>query len=254
MTGEKKSFPDGMSPIGDGDFSFDCHPGVECFTVCCKDVDMILYPYDVLMLKNCLGMDSGDFMREYTFLVRGENPYFPTVKLKLKDNEEKSCPFLCENGCTVYEMRPSACRTYPLERAVDRSIVQKKANEFYFLTDHPYCLGHREKRKHTVQSWIRNQRLLGYNSMNELWVELDTLFMKNPWKGEGVGGEKQQLSFMVCYNIDAFREFTERHKLLGQFRIDRTWKRNIATDDAELMKFGFEWLKLVLTGKSKVLR
>ncbi len=254
MAGEKKSFPDGMIPIGNGSFSFDCHPGVECFTVCCKDVDMILYPYDVLMLKNCLGIDSGEFIREHTYLVRGENPFFPTVKLKLEDNEEKSCPFLAEKGCNVYEMRPSACRTYPLERAVDRSVVKGKASEFYFLTDHPYCLGHREKRIHSVQSWIRNQRLLQCNSMNELWVELDTIFMTNPWKGEGAGGEKQQLAFMVCYNIDSFREFTARHKLLGQFRIERNWKKMIATDDTELMKFGFEWLKLILTGKSKVLR
>lgn len=254
MTDEKKCFPDGMTPIGKDGFFFDCHPGVQCFTVCCKDVDMILYPYDVLMLKNCLGMDSAKFIREHTFLISGENPYFPTLKLKLRDNEEKSCPFLAENGCTVYDMRPSACRTYPLERAVDRSRVKGKAGEFYFLTDHPYCLGHREKKKHTVKSWIRNQRLLEYNSMNELWVELDTLFMTNPWKGEGTAGEKQQLAFMVCYNIDAFREFSVRHKLIKQFKIERNWKKSIYNDDTALMKFGFEWLKLILTGKSKVLR
>ena len=29
-------------------FRFDCHPGVPCFTRCCKDADMYLYPYDII--------------------------------------------------------------------------------------------------------------------------------------------------------------------------------------------------------------
>jgi Fe-S-cluster containining protein len=206
------------------------------------------------MLKNDLGIDSEEFLRKFIFLVRGDNPFFPTVKLKLRNDESKCCPFLEKNGCTVYENRPSACRTYPLERAVDRNRGAGPAKEYYFLTGHSYCLGHREKKKYSVQGWIRNQKLLDYNAMNELWVDIDTLFRTNPWKGEGAGGEKQQLAFMVCYNIDGFRRFVEGHSLLKQFRLDKDFRKRIAGEDAELMKFGFEWLKLILTGKSSLLR
>ncbi|MGB3210495.1 MAG: YkgJ family cysteine cluster protein [Desulforhopalus sp.] len=243
-----------MRPLGDSEFHFSCHPGVSCFTGCCRNVDMTLYPYDIIRLKQALGIDSEEFLRNYVIVIKGENPYFPTVKLKLKDDEKKACPFLNNDGCFVYNDRPSACRTYPLERAVDRSRVSGIADEYYFLTNHPYCLGHKEENSWSVNSWIRNQKLIDYNSMNELWAELDTIFSQNPWKGEGAAGEKQQLAFMVCYNIDGFRRFADEHMLLKQFRLEKEFRKRIKKEDGELLKFGFAWLKLILTGKSSLLR
>jgi Fe-S-cluster containining protein len=213
---------------------------------------MILYPYDIIRLKNCLGIDSEKYMRTYTVVEKGDNPYFPTVKLKL--TETKACPFLSDDGCTVYNDRPSACRTYPLERAVDRSMACGAVEEYYFLTNHAYCLGHQENQRLTVSQWVRSQKLMDYNAMNELWAEIDTVFRQNPWRGEGAAGEKQQLAFMVCYNIDGFRRFAEDHKLIKQFKIDKYFKKRIAREDEELLKFGLQWLKLVLTGKSSLVK
>lgn len=253
MATSDKEFPEGMVPLGDEPFNFSCHPEVECFTVCCKKVDITLYPYDVVLLKNGLNIDSEQFVRDHTFLVKAENPFFPSVKLKLDENE--SCPFLKRDGCSVYTNRPSACRTYPLERAVDRSrSLGGTPGEFYFMTNHDYCLGHREDQKFTVQSWIRNQRLFDCNTMNGLWAEVDTLFGTNPWKGEGAGGEKQQIAFMVCYNIDGFRRFCIQHGLIQQFKLAKDLRRRIEKEDSELLKFGFEWLKLLLGGKSSLVR
>ncbi len=249
-----KEFPKGMVPLYNSEFLFECHSEVECFTMCCKNVDMILYPYDIIRLKNSLGMDSEEFVRKHTYLVKGDNPFFPTVKLALLDNEGKWCPFLADEGCKVYLDRPSACRTYPLERAVDRTVENGAPDEYYFLTDHHYCKGHNEDKTHTVNSWIRNQRLIDFNTMNGIWAELDTIFSNNPWKGEGTAGEKQQLAFMVCYNIDGFKRFSEQHKILHQFKLPKDLKRRIFKDDGEMLKFGFEWLKLILTGRSSLVR
>lgn len=249
-----KEFPENMVPLGDGDFQFSCHSGVECFTLCCRNVDLILYPYDIIRLKNCLDIDSEEFLRRHTVLQRGDNPFFPTVKLKLIEDEAKACPFLRTTGCTVYHDRPSACRTYPLERAVDRTCTEGVPAEYYFLTDHAYCLGHKEQLRFTAKEWIRNQKVSEYNVMNDFWAEIDTVFATNPWKGEGAAGEKQQLSFLVCYNIDGFRRFAGLHKIVKQFLLDKTVRRRIESDDAELLKFGFEWLKLILTGKSSLVR
>lgn len=254
MEKKVKEFPKGMVPLGDSEFLFECHPGVECFTVCCKKVEMILYPYDIIRLKNCLNIDSEEFVRSYTYLAKGDNPFFPTVKLKLIDDEISACPFLSPEGCTVYQDRPSACRTYPLERAVDRSPDSGAPDEYYFLTDHSYCKGHNEDTTNSVISFTRQQRLIEYNTINDLWAELDTLFSTNPWKGEGAAGEKQQLAFMVCYNIDGFKRFIEQHQLLKQFKLDKNFKRRIIKEDGELLKFGFEWLKLILTGRSSLIR
>lgn len=249
-----KDFPEGMVPLGDSEFQFECHSGVECFTFCCRNVDMILYPYDIIRLKNSLQLDSEEFVRNHTYLQKGDNPFFPTVKLKLGDDDRKSCPFLRDSGCTVYPDRPSACRTYPLEMAVDRTKIGTTPDEYYFMTDHPYCLGHREDKSFSVNSWIRNQRLIDYNVMNGYWAGMDSLFRLNPWKGEGAAGEKQQLAFMVCYNIDGFRRFAKQHNLLKQYRMAKDVKRRIEAEDSELLKFGFEWLKMILTGKSSLVR
>jgi uncharacterized protein len=249
-----KQFPEGMVPLEDTVFNFECHKELECFTFCCRNVDMILYPYDIIRMKNSLNIDSSEFLRKFTVLVQGSNPFFPTVKLKLVESDSKPCPFLSDSGCSVYDYRPTACRTYPLERAVERNREQRVARDFYFMTSHTYCLGHNEESAFTVKSWIRNQKLFEYNLMNDLWTEIDTLFSTNPWKGEGAAGEMQQLAFLVCYNIDEFRRFVEAKKLTSFFQLARNVRRDIEKDDCELLKFGFEWLKHILSGVSSLVK
>lgn len=241
-------------PLGAERFQFSCHSGVKCFMSCCRNVDMILYPYDIVRLKNGLKIDSETCMRLYTRLIKGDHPYFPTVMLKLNDDEEKACPFLAGGGCSVYNNRPTACRTYPLERAVDRTSIRGRNRDYYFLTDHGYCLGHQEDHFYSVTQWIREQQLSEYNSMNDRWAELDTLFATNPWKGEGSGGPKQQMAFMVCYDVDGFRALAERQRLIDQFRLTKDQRGHIQSDDVALLQFGFEWLKFFLTGSSSLIR
>lgn len=248
-----KSFPEGMTPLDREPFHFSCHSKVACFTNCCRNVNMFLYPYDILRLKQGLNLDSESVMRRYTRLSQGDHPYFPAVMLKLADDDRKSCPFLSEDGCTIYENRPSACRTYPLERAVDRTAASGYLRDYYFLTTHSYCQGHAEDRKVTVNQWIREQQLEPFNRMNDEWALVDTLFATNPWKGEGAGGPRQQMAFMVCYNIDQFRLFVATNKLVDQFKLSKEHRKRIAVDDTALLSFGFEWLKLIHTGKSAVL-
>jgi len=250
---ETKQFPEGMVPLGDSVFNFGCHPGVQCYTLCCRNVDMILYPYDIIRLKSSLGLNSEEFLRRYTTLQQGDNIYFPTLKLRLNE-ESKACPFLAPHGCSVYSDRPTACRTYPLERAIDRSRNKGAPDEFYFMTNHSYCLGHAEKMSYNVKNWLRNQQLFEHNTMNDLWAEIDTIFAGNPWKGEGAAGEKQQLAFLVCYNIDGFRRFIDQHKLLSQFQLAKEVRRRIALDDGELLKFGFEWLKLLFNKSASIIK
>lgn len=244
-----------MTPLGGAPFSFRCHPGVSCFTVCCKKVELDLYPYDIIRLKNSLGVDSESFMRTHTELKRGANPYFPTVILKQAETKGgPHCPFLSETGCTVYRDRPTSCRTYPLERAVERAPEKGRAKDYYFLVKHDYCKGHEEDRQITATQWVRSQQLDQFNLMNDLWTEIDTLFASNPWQGEGTGGPKQQLAFMVCYDIDGFRQFASQQRLFDQFVVARDQKRRIEKDDAELLKFGFEWLKDIFGSRSSLIK
>jgi Fe-S-cluster containining protein len=251
---KSRQFPEGMVPLSDSVFNFECHPGLACFKFCCSNVDMILYPYDIIRLKKCLLLDSEEFLRSYATLEKADNIYFPTVKLRLKQDQSRACPFLADHGCSVYYDRPTACRTYPLERAVDRARHSGAPEDYYFLTKHSYCHGHSEKKNFTVKSWVRNQRLFEHNMMNDLWAEIDTIFAGNPWKGEGAGGEKQQLAFLVCYNIDGFRRYIEEHKLLNNFHLEKETRRRITSDDSELLKFGFEWLKHIFSKSNSLIK
>ncbi len=249
-----KAFPDGMEPIGKKKFNFHCHPDVACFMDCCRNVDMFLYPYDVLRLKECLCISSQEFMEKYTNVVKGINhPYFPSIMLRLNDDEGKSCPFLIDKGCGVYHDRPSSCRTYPLERGVDRAPQKRSGNDFYLMTEHEYCLGHKENKSFTVKKWIRNQRLDEFNLMNDLWAEVDTVFASNPWAGEGSGGPKQQMAFTACFDVDNFRVLVAKYSLLDRFSVPRDHKRRIQESDTELLKFAFEWVKNFLGFSSSLL-
>jgi hypothetical protein len=130
---------------------FDCHSQMACFTECCKDADMYLYPYDIIRMKKTLGISSDQFLEQYTFQAIRDNPYFPNLMLKMSDNEEKSCPFLSSEGCTIYKDRPFSCRAYPLERAVARTGDEHGRAVLYFIMSHHFCLGHQESREWTVR-------------------------------------------------------------------------------------------------------
>lgn len=250
----QKKFPEGMKPLGKSIFRFDCHAGVSCFTSCCAKLNLLLYPYDLIRLKKRLQVSSEVFLAQYVKVVKGGNPFFPSVVMRMTGNQSSLCPFLDrEQGCMVYEDRPSSCRTYPLERAVDRTVTGGRPAEFYFLTNHYYCKGHEESKEWTVKKWLQNQGLRYYNVMDDLWAEMDTLFAGNPWQGEGAAGSRQLLAFMVCYNIDHFRQYMVERDLLNQFRMDKSRLRIINNDDEALLRFGFDWLKFILTGE-KTLR
>ncbi|MGD8891249.1 MAG: YkgJ family cysteine cluster protein, partial [Desulfobacterales bacterium] len=103
----------------DSAFKFKCHPGVECFTQCCRDINILLTPYDIIQLKNRLGLSSEKFLTLYTEPQMLEKTGLPVVTLKFLEEEKsdadsKVCPFVREDGCLIYEDRPTTCRYYPL--------------------------------------------------------------------------------------------------------------------------------------------
>ena len=250
----KKEFPEGMAPLGNSVFHFRCGPDVKCYMSCCRKLDLILYPFDIIRLKTRLSISSEEFMRRHTRLGPSSHPFFPAPMLLMSENSEQTCPFLDLNGCAVYEDRPTACRTYPLERAVERSSKRGRPEEYYFMTNHPYCLGHQEAQELTVKAWLKDQKVQHHNAVNDLWAEIDTLFAQNPWQGEGSGGPRQQMAFLVCYNIDGFRKFAEENRIIDQFKLESSLRRVLDDDDEALLKFGFEWLKHILAGTGSLRR
>ncbi len=234
-------------------FHFDCHPGVTCFTRCCKDADMYLYPYDVIRMKNRLRISSNQFLEQYTFQAIRDNPHFPSLMLKMLDDDQKWCPFLSINGCMIYEDRPFSCRAYPLERAVARSGGETERTVLYFIAEDSYCKGHNESRKWTIKEWIKDQQIQLYNNMNDLWVDIDTLFRANPWGPKGIDNPALRMAFMACFNIDEFKKFVFESTFLSRFNVHQDRVCQLRESDVELMKFGFDWITFFLTGKGPLI-
>jgi Fe-S-cluster containining protein len=254
MMSLKLALPFDRTKLEGENFQFHCHPGVSCFLQCCRNVDMLLFPYDVILLKNALQLHSSDFLRQHAVLCQGSHPFFPGLKLRMRDDVQHSCPFLGDEGCEVYINRPSACRTYPLERGVECPGGGEALNIHYFMTHHSYCQGHFETRSYSLKQWERDQRLHECNQYNEYWAEMDAFFATNPWAGEGKAGRYQQLAFMVCYNIDEFRAYVNQHKLLGEFKLHKDDRRRIPKEDGALLRFGFYWLLFILGGCKKMVK
>ena len=70
-----------------------------------------------------------------------------------------------------------------------------------------------------------------------------------PGAGEGKAGPRQQIAFLVCYNIDGFRAYADEHRLLSAYRLDKAERRRLERDDGALLRFGFQWLEMILGGR-----
>lgn len=232
-------------------FTFGCHPGVSCFNKCCNDVNIFLTPYDILRLKNRLGISSTEFLEKYTILPIQENLQHPIVMLKMQD-DNLNCHFVeTDKGCTVYEDRPWSCRMFPVGVASPSEMAPGE-DEFFFLLKEDVCHGFEEGTKEwTVEEWMKDQDVVLYNEMGDLFKEISMheYFVR----GKKIEPVKLEMFYMVCYDLDRFRQFCYRSTFFTRFDVDEELIEKMKTDDVELLKFGFKWLRLSLFGE-KVLR
>ncbi len=223
------------------EFEFRCGPDVPCFNDCCGDVNIFLTPYDVIRLKNKLGMSSTEFLRKHTISPMDKNLQYPVILLQMQENEKKTCPFVTEQGCSVYADRPWACRMYPLGLASPGDNSSQLDEEFYFLLKEDVCKGFCEKRPLKVSDWLEEQGINEYNEMGELFKDLTThkFFNEN---GELHPGQVEMF-FMVCYDVDRFRQFVFESSFLNKFVIEDHRLAKMKEDDIEMLRFGYDWLR-----------
>jgi len=230
----------------DDEFRFACHPGVVCFGDCCGDVNIVLTPYDVLRLKNRLGLTSGEFLDEYTILPFTKDQRIPAPLLRMRENEKKQCPFLTDEGCSVYEDRPWACRMYPLGYA-SPGAGNPEGSEFWFLLEEEVCKGFDEDRVQTVREWIRGQGMEDYDEMGELYKQLAVKDYLETDKE--LDPRQMQMFFLGTYDLDRFRRFVFESTFLDRFDVPADEVERLKGDDGALMRFAFRFLRFSLFGK-----
>ncbi|MFZ5591398.1 MAG: YkgJ family cysteine cluster protein [Bacillota bacterium] len=176
-------------------FHFACHPGLACFGQCCRDINILLTPYDVLRLKNYLGISSGDFLAQYAHIFTARHSSLPVILLKMREDQNLTCSFLTEKGCRVYPVRPWSCRMAPLD--------QLDEDKFTLAFSEDFCLGLRESASWTPQQWMQDQGLAEYGPVEESFSRIPSL-----WPRPDDAGRKamlQDLFLTLVYDLDRCR-------------------------------------------------
>ncbi len=231
----------------DSKFKFKCHKGVKCFTKCCRGINIILTPYDIIRLKNRLQLTSDKFLAIYTEAQLLEKTDLPVVRLRLLDDELESCPFVRDDGCIVYEDRPTTCRYYPLGVASlsHKEKYEADGEEFYFFVNEPHCLGFEEEKEWMVREWRQDQGVDIHDEINAGWTDLVVRKRSFPANIK-LTEQSKKMFFLASYNIDKFREFVFESSFLDRYDIDDETVKKIKEDEIALLKFGISWLKFIL--------
>lgn len=243
--------PDKMASIEpvrlglDSRFSFKCHSNVKCFTKCCRGINIVLTPYDIIRLKRRLQLSSEAFLAVYTSPQLLEKTDLPVVTMKLMDDDMQSCPFVTDAGCIIYEDRPTTCRYYPLGVA---SLSHKEGADddgFYFFVNEPHCLGFEEDKEWTIREWRKDQGVDIHDEINAGWTDLVVRKRSFP-PNIKLTEESKKMFFLVSYNIDTFRQFVFESSFLDRYDIDAETLEKIKEDEIALLEFGLKWLRDVL--------
>jgi len=242
--GDRFVEPD-LTPISRQEtFCFSCSPQVPCFNECCRDLTQFLTPYDILRLKNHLGLSSGQFLAQFTSQHIGPDSGLPIISLKPRDQQNLSCPFVTPNGCSVYENRPSSCRTYPLMRGVARDRKTGRITEQFMVLKEPHCRGFDGGKTQSVQQWIDEQGIAVYNKINDKLLQIISL--KNRRKSGVLDRKSRHLFFTALYDLDSFRSQIINSGLPADCRLESSLVDKTLEDDATLLELGMSWITQVL--------
>jgi uncharacterized protein len=220
---------------------FRCHQGISCFNACCKQADITLTPYDIIRLKENLGKSSTDFLKEHTVPFQMEQDGLPGVKLRTTD--DGVCLFMTEEGCSVYNDRPTSCRYYPLGHMSMRKSGAVHEETHYFLVQEEHCKGHEEERELSIQEYLQEQDTAYHDEMNKEWLQI---MLKKRSAGPTVGALPEstlQMFFMCSYDMDRLRRFVLSDAFRATYKLEDTVYAALEKDDIPLMQFGVKFMK-----------
>lgn len=228
-------------------FRFACHRGLPCFNSCCADVTIVLTPLDVLRLARTLGLTTRELLDRHTLTPVTRDLKLPVVLLKMGDEPERRCPFIGEQGCTVYDDRPWACRMYPVGMAIPPARAGEEPAPMYFLFEDDFCHGRDEATQWTVEQWRSDQGVAERERLEAGFRDIVT----HPWfiGGRTLDERRRDMLFTAAYDLDGFRSFVFESTFRDRFELEPGLVERLRTDDEALLAFAFRWLRFALFGE-----
>ena len=236
---------------GDAVIQFRCHKDIDCFNACCRNIDIMLTPYDILRLKQRLGITSTEFLRLYTEPFEFGRNSVAGVKYKPREGTNE-CQFVTDEGCSVYEDRPTACRYYPVGLLSTRRQDENFDRASYALVKEDHCHGHFEDRMLTIDEYRKEQGLEEYDEHGRAWRQL---ILKVKSAGPAIGNMSKtslRFFFMACYDLDRFREFVRSTGFSTTYDIDDATRDELLTDDMALLRFGDQMIRQIMYGEETI--
>lgn len=236
---------------GDAVIRFRCHKDIDCFNACCKNIDIMLTPYDIIRLKQRLGITSTAFLRQYTEPFEFGRNSVGGVKYKPKEGTN-ACQFVTDEGCSVYEDRPTACRYYPVGLLSTRRQDESFDRASYALVTEDYCHGHFEDRKLTIDEYRQQQGLEDYDELGRPWRQL---ILKVKSAGPAIGNMSRtslKFFFMACYDMDRFREFVKSEGFSTTYDLDQETMDRLLVDDLALLAFGDRMIRQIMYAEQSI--
>jgi len=226
---------------------FQCHKGISCWNECCSRADVSLAPYDIIRMKTHLKIDSSEFLNTYTVPFEIDAHGIPGIKLRTTD--DGACLFMKEEGCSIYEDRPTACRYYPSGLLSMRALGASEDERHFLMIKEPHCKGHEEDREISIADYRKEQVVEEFDELNRDWYRI---ILKKKSTGPTIGAPSDmslQLFFMASYDVDRFRRFVTSDNFKKMYDISDEKFASFENDDIELMSFGFQLMKQVLFGE-----
>ncbi len=220
------------------DFTFSCHTGLDCFTDCCRMLELALTPYDVLRLRRATSLTSQEILDRYVICEHESEEPFPRFYLAMVDDGRAGCVFVSKTGCRIYPHRPSACRAYPLGRAAIRT-ERDNITEHFVILKEKHCLGFHETKDQTPSQYCEEQGLDTYNTFNDAVAQI----LQHDAIRQGFMPSKKQVGLftMALYNLDTFRTKLVNNEI--KTAPSPTGYTIATMGDEELLYFAISWLK-----------
>ncbi|MHB8742266.1 MAG: YkgJ family cysteine cluster protein [Sulfuricaulis sp.] len=235
----------------DDKIQFRCHQGIACFNKCCENINIMLTPYDILRLKNRLGITSTEFLNNHATVFEMDAHGLPGIRMLTKPGST-ACQFLTPEGCGVYQDRPAACRYYALGATTMRAKDSPVEEDFFFLVKEEHCLGHNEPCTLTVREYRQEQGVEIYDEMTRAWRKI---ILKKRSSGPTVGApsaKSMELFYLASYDLDNFRVFVSSPFFHDVYDIETSYFQKLLSDELELLMFAARYLKQVLFGENTI--
>jgi hypothetical protein len=141
---------------------------------CCRGINIILTPYDIIQMKNRLGLSSREFLAIYTEPHLLEKTDLPMVTLKLLDDERESCPFVKDERDASFmriARRPAATIHWVRQPCSTRRGLMMRV--FSFSSTSPTARASRKRDADwTVAEWREDQGVDLRDEINREWTDL----------------------------------------------------------------------------------